>query len=131
MQVLSGGRFRLGLGSGENLDEHVVGAGWPAAPVRLDEPAEATGIIRALFRGGEVTHHATHFDVARAGLWDLPEDIAETFPCGDDVGRFVEAVRASVDAGFTEVSLVRIGGAHQEPFPEWAEAEPLPALRTL
>ncbi|MFC9241670.1 hypothetical protein ACFTZK_35225 [Streptomyces decoyicus] len=38
---------------------------------------------------------------------------------------------ASVDAGFTQVALVRIGGARQEPFLERADAEPLPALRTL
>ncbi|WP_411577487.1 hypothetical protein [Streptomyces sp. Je 1-4] len=53
------------------------------------------------------------------------------FPCGDDVGRFVDAVRAYVDAGFTEVALVQIGGGHQEPFLEWARTELLPALRPL
>ncbi|MFG3115066.1 LLM class F420-dependent oxidoreductase [Streptomyces sp. NPDC048197] len=231
MQLLSGGRFRLGLGSGENLNEHVVGAGWPASPVRLDKLAEAIEIIRKLFGGGEVTHHGTHFDVVHARLWDLPdepppigvavsgersceiagklgdlviatepkaelltsfdrhggtgkprvgqlpvcydadrdaavarahdqfrwmlggwqvnselpgphgfagateyirpEDVAEAIPCGDDVGRFVEAVRPYVDAGFTEVALVQIGGGHQEPFLDWAETKLLPALRNL
>lgn len=73
MQILSGGRFRLGLGSGENLNEHVVGAGWPAAPVRLDMLEEAVGIIRRLFTGESVSHHGAHFDVADARLWDLPD----------------------------------------------------------
>ncbi|GGT29722.1 LLM class F420-dependent oxidoreductase [Streptomyces purpureus] len=73
MQLLSGGRFRLGLGSGENLNEHVVGAGWPAAHVRLEMLEEAIGIIRALFEGGEVSHHGTHYDVENARLWDLPD----------------------------------------------------------
>lgn len=73
MQLLSGGRFRLGLGSGENLNEHVVGAGWPAAHIRLEMLEEAVEIIRALFAGGYVNHHGAHFDVERAKLWDLPE----------------------------------------------------------
>jgi G6PDH family F420-dependent oxidoreductase len=42
MQLLSQGRFRLGLGSGENLNEHVVGGGWPAASVRLEKLEEAS-----------------------------------------------------------------------------------------
>ncbi|MFJ3727571.1 LLM class F420-dependent oxidoreductase [Streptomyces sp. NPDC090045] len=74
MQLLSQGRFRLGLGSGENLNEHIVGAGWPAAHVRLDMLEEAVGIIRSLFAGGFVSHHGAHFDVENARLWDLPDD---------------------------------------------------------
>ncbi|MBT2399553.1 LLM class F420-dependent oxidoreductase [Streptomyces sp. ISL-100] len=73
MQLLAEGRFRLGLGSGENLNEHVVGAGWPAAHVRLAMLEEAVDIIRALFAGGDVSHHGTHYDVENARLWDLPE----------------------------------------------------------
>ncbi|MFG3226036.1 LLM class F420-dependent oxidoreductase [Kitasatospora sp. NPDC048194] len=73
LQLLSEGRFRLGLGSGENLNEHVVGRGWPAASVRLEMFAEAVEIIRALFEGGYVTRHGKHFDVDGARLWDLPD----------------------------------------------------------
>lgn len=51
MRILSRGRFRLGLGSGENLNEHVVGAGRPAAHVRLEMLEEAVGIIRRMFGG--------------------------------------------------------------------------------
>ncbi|MCX4824991.1 TIGR03557 family F420-dependent LLM class oxidoreductase [Streptomyces sp. NBC_01142] len=75
MQLLSEGRFRLGLGSGENLDEHVVGGGRPAAHVRPAMPAEAVEIIRALFAGGNVNHHGAHFDVENATLWDLPDEV--------------------------------------------------------
>ncbi|MEU9716161.1 LLM class F420-dependent oxidoreductase [Streptomyces sp. NPDC047976] len=74
VQLLSEGRFRLGLGSGENLNEHIVGGGWPAAHDRLEMLDEAVGIIRALFAGGYVSHHGTHFDVENARLWDLPDD---------------------------------------------------------
>ncbi|MGW7265048.1 LLM class F420-dependent oxidoreductase [Streptomyces sp. NPDC054842] len=73
MQLLSEGRFRLGLGSGENLNEHVVGGGWPSVDVRHEMLEEALGIIRDLFEGGHVTRRGTHFDVESAKLWDLPD----------------------------------------------------------
>ncbi|MFF2403631.1 LLM class F420-dependent oxidoreductase [Streptomyces goshikiensis] len=229
LQLLSEGRFRLGLGSGENLNEHVVGPGWPAAHVRLAMLEEAVEIIRALFADGGVNHHGQYFDVENARLWDLPErpppigvavsgdrscdlagrladlviaidperelleafdraggagkprvgqlavcydpdrdaavaraheqfrwsaggwrvnaelpgpaafdqatryvrpeDIAESIPCGDGTEEFVEAVRPFADAGFTEIALVQVGGAHQRPFIDWAESVLLPALR--
>ncbi|MEU9192257.1 LLM class F420-dependent oxidoreductase [Streptomyces hundungensis] len=231
MQLLSEGRFRLGLGSGENLNEHVTGAGWPSPQVRLDMLEEAVTVIRALFEGGTVNHQGEYFDVQNARLWDLPdelppigvavsgerscalagrladlviatepkkklvdsfdrhggqgkprvgqlpvcfdtdrdaaiarahhqfrwamggwpvnselpgpsgfegatsfvkpEDVADAIPCGDDVSAFVEAVRPYVEAGFTEVALVQVGGDHQRPFIDWAEKKLLPALREL
>ncbi|MFE6666535.1 LLM class F420-dependent oxidoreductase [Streptomyces sp. NPDC057697] len=231
LQLLSEGRFRLGLGSGENLNEHVVGRGWPAAQVRLEMLEEAVEIITALFDGGYVSRRGTHFDVDNAKLWDLPEtrvpigiavsgqrsceiagrladlviatepeqelltafdrhggggkprvgqlpvcydtdrdaaverahdqfrwsvggwkvnselpnpaafdqateyvrpdDVARAIPCGDDVEQFVDAVRAYTEAGFTEIALVQIGGAHQRPFLSWAQDKLLPALREL
>ncbi|MFJ2828235.1 LLM class F420-dependent oxidoreductase [Streptomyces sp. NPDC087263] len=75
MQQLSEGRFRLGLGSGENLNEHVVGAGWPSPRIRIEMLEEAVEIIRALFAGGNVNHQGAHFDVANARLWDLPDEL--------------------------------------------------------
>ena len=59
------------------------------------------------------------------------EDVADAIPCGDDVSAFVEAVRPYVEAGFTEVALVQVGGDHQRPFIDWAERKLLPALREL
>ncbi|MGA8115633.1 MAG: TIGR03557 family F420-dependent LLM class oxidoreductase [Actinocatenispora sp.] len=73
VQLLSGGRFTLGLGSGESLNEHVVGAGWPPANVRHDMLSEAIEIIAALFDGGYVQHVGNHFRVDSARLWDLPD----------------------------------------------------------
>jgi G6PDH family F420-dependent oxidoreductase len=73
MQLLSGGRFTLGLGSGENLNEHVVGRGWPAANVRHEMFVEALKIINALFDGGYVNFAGDHFRVDSAKLWDLPD----------------------------------------------------------
>src|ERR1700710_908033 len=54
--VLSGGRFTLGLGSGENLNEHTVGEGWPAVETRQEMLEEAVEVIRELFAGGIVTY---------------------------------------------------------------------------
>jgi hypothetical protein len=50
---------------------------------------------------------------------------------GPDVEEHVEKIRPFIDAGFTEVALVQIGGEHQEPFLRWAHDELLPALRSL
>jgi G6PDH family F420-dependent oxidoreductase len=71
--VLSGGRFTLGLGAGENLNEHVVGGGWPVPRIRHERLAEAAEIIRALFTGEYVNFQGRHFTVERARLYDLPE----------------------------------------------------------
>ena len=71
--ILSGGRFTLGLGAGENLNEHVVGRGWPPVNVRHDMLAEAIRIIRALFDGGHVNFSGEHFRVDSAKLWDRPD----------------------------------------------------------
>jgi G6PDH family F420-dependent oxidoreductase len=74
LQILSGGRFRLGLGAGENLNEHVVGKRWPAVGERHKMLSEALDVIAALFDGeGTVNHHGRYFDVDSARLWDLPE----------------------------------------------------------
>ncbi|MEU0395544.1 LLM class F420-dependent oxidoreductase [Streptomyces sp. NPDC006208] len=231
VQLLAQGRFRLGLGSGERLNEHVVGGGWPSAHERLEMLEEAARIIRDLLAGGQVNHHGSHFDVVDARVWDLPsqpvplgiavsgeescalagriadlviatepkqelleafdrhggggkprigqlpvcydtdrdaavarahdqfrwslggwrvnaelpgppsfaqatehvrpQDVADAIPCGDDLDTFVEAVRPFAEAGFTEIALVQIGGAHQQPFIDWAEKTLLPALREL
>jgi G6PDH family F420-dependent oxidoreductase len=73
MQLLSDGRFTLGLGAGENLNEHVVGGGWPIAAVRHEMLEEAVEIIRALWTGATVTYRGKHFDVESAKVWDLPD----------------------------------------------------------
>ena len=72
MGLLSDNRFTLGLGSGENLNEHVVGLGWPSINVRHDRLVEALEIINALFEGGYVTRRGQHYQVDSAKLWDLP-----------------------------------------------------------
>jgi G6PDH family F420-dependent oxidoreductase len=73
VQLLSDNRFTLGLGAGENLNEHVVGRGWPPVNVRHEMLGEALEIISLLFNGGSVDFVGKHFRVDAAKLWDLPE----------------------------------------------------------
>jgi G6PDH family F420-dependent oxidoreductase len=231
LQLLSEGRFTLGLGAGENLNEHVVGGGWPPVDVRHAMLREAVEIIRRLWAGGYVNYDGDHFEVCSAKIWDLPpeppdigiavsgpqstalageladamiaiepdpelgasfdaaggagkprigqlavsfdtdraaalarareqfrwfgggwkvnselpgpsafdaasqfvreDDIEQQIPCGDDVDRVVEAVKAFADAGFTHVALVQIGGDRQQPFIDWAGKGLLDAVRSL
>ena len=77
MALLSGGRFRLGLGAGENLNEHVIGGGWPPANTRHEMLEEAAEIIRSLWAGGYVTFRGRHFEVDSAKVWDLPAEPLE------------------------------------------------------
>jgi G6PDH family F420-dependent oxidoreductase len=229
VDLLSGGRFSLGLGAGENLNEHVIGRGWSSASVRHEMLDEAVQVIRALLEGHYVDFVGSYFRVEGAKIWDVgspppkigvavsgprscelagrqadymiavapeaslgeqfdvaggagkprvgqlpvswdpsrevaarraheqfrwfaggwkvnselpgtagfaaatayvrPEDVAAAIPCGPDVEAFVEAVRAYVAAGFTDVAVVQVGGETQQDFLAWAERELLPALR--
>lgn len=72
LAILSDDRFTLGLGSGENLNEHVVGEGWPSVAVRQDMLEEAVHIIRELHTGELVTWEGDYFRVDSARIWDLP-----------------------------------------------------------
>lgn len=229
--LISEGRFLLGLGAGENLNEHIVGRGWPPVNVRHGMLREAVQIIRSLFGGGYVNFAGEHFRVDSAKLWDVgtpppqmglavsgpqsaalageladamiavepqaelgqlfdaaggsgkrrigqvpiswdpsrdraierahdqfrwfgggwkvnaelpgtaafagatqfvrPEDVAEGISCGPDVQAHAEAVKAFIDAGFTDVAVCQVGGDTQPEFLDWAERELLPALREL
>jgi G6PDH family F420-dependent oxidoreductase len=73
MQIMADGRFTLGLGSGENLNEHVVGRGWPMVERRMEMLREAIQIIRELFGGGLVNWKGEYFEVDSARLWDVPD----------------------------------------------------------
>jgi alkanesulfonate monooxygenase SsuD/methylene tetrahydromethanopterin reductase-like flavin-dependent oxidoreductase (luciferase family) len=73
MQILSGGRFRLGLGAGENLNEHVVGKRWPAVGERHEMFGEAVDVISQLFEGGRGRRGARREDppVHRRGFTEI------------------------------------------------------------
>jgi G6PDH family F420-dependent oxidoreductase len=71
--MLSDGRFTLGLGTGERLSEHVVGAGWPSVDVRHAMLVEAIEVIRLLWSGEFTTYRGEHVTVEDAKVFSLPE----------------------------------------------------------
>jgi G6PDH family F420-dependent oxidoreductase len=73
LEAMYPGRFYLGLGAGEALNEHIVGDYWPEAPTRLERLVEAIEIIEKLFTGKVVKHRGAHFKVESAKLYTLPD----------------------------------------------------------
>src|SRR3954462_12223220 len=71
--TLMPGRFALGVGSGEALNEHILGDRWPDADTRLEMLEEAVHVIRRLWTGAWVDHHGEHYDVVHARLYSRPE----------------------------------------------------------
>ena len=69
------GRFTLGVGTGENLNEHILGQRWPSAEERLEELEEAVEVIRALWRGELVSYRGRHYTVDRARIYSLPDEL--------------------------------------------------------
>ncbi|MEU6664958.1 LLM class F420-dependent oxidoreductase [Streptomyces sp. NPDC046727] len=72
--VMTGGRFRLGVGTGEALNEHILGDRWPPLHVRLEMLEEAMQVMRRLFTGEEVSHRGTHYTVENARLYTVPDE---------------------------------------------------------
>jgi G6PDH family F420-dependent oxidoreductase len=88
--ALLDGRFRLGVGTGEALNEHITGDRWPPADIRGDMLEEAVGIIRRLLTGEEVTHRGRHYTVENARLYDVPDrpvpiDVAGSGPAATEM----------------------------------------------
>jgi G6PDH family F420-dependent oxidoreductase len=84
------GRFRFGVGSGEALNEHILGTAWPRAVVRQEMLEEAVGIIRRLLTGERVSHRGTYYAVENARIYTLPDepvpiDIAAYAPAATDL----------------------------------------------
>jgi G6PDH family F420-dependent oxidoreductase len=124
---------------GEQFDAH-GGQGKPRIgqlPISYDTDRDAA-IDRAheqfrWFAGGWKVNAELPGTAAFAAATQLvrKDDVAGSIPCGDDPQAVVEAVKEFVDAGFTHVALVQIGGDQQEKFLQWSEKELLPALREL
>jgi G6PDH family F420-dependent oxidoreductase len=67
-------RFFLGVGTGENLNEHVLGDRWPSHAERTEMLEEAVVVIRRLWEGGLVSHRGRHYTVDRARLYSIPDE---------------------------------------------------------
>src|SRR5438105_2683960 len=92
--ALMPGRFFLGVGTGENLNEHVLGDRWPGADERLEMLEEAVALMRELWRGELVSHRGRHYTVDRARIYSRPDTppplaVASAAPNTADIaGRF-------------------------------------------
>ena len=80
--VMHEGRFVLGVGSGEALNEHILGSPWPTADVRLEMLEEAVEVMRALWSGDVVSHRGRHYTVDTARIYTLPEEPPKVYVSG-------------------------------------------------
>ena len=131
-EAMMPGRFFLGVGTGENLNEHVTGARWPAGDERLEMLAEAIDVIRLLWQGGYQTHRGPHYTVEDARIYTLPDPLPPIMVAAAKPGA---ARLAAANDGFIGTSpdaeivqtFEEAGGAGKPRFGQvtmcWAESE--------
>jgi G6PDH family F420-dependent oxidoreductase len=100
--LLLDGRFRLGVGSGEALNEHILGDRWPDADERLEMLEEAVQVIRTLWDGGFQDHRGPHYRVEHCRVYDLPEVPPPVVVSG--FGPKAVAVAARIGDGYCTVA---------------------------
>ncbi len=100
--VLTRGKFALGVGSGEALNEHVTGARWPTTATRLEMLEESLEVMRELWRGGFVEHHGTHYTVEDARIYTLPDEPPPIYVSG--FGPKAAELAGRIGDGFVTVS---------------------------
>ncbi|MBV8162553.1 MAG: TIGR03557 family F420-dependent LLM class oxidoreductase, partial [Acidimicrobiia bacterium] len=127
------GRFFLGLGTGENLNEHVVGARWPAPSVRQEMLEEAVDVIRLLWQGGNQNHKGEHYEVENARVYTLPERPPEIYlaasgeSAAELAGRTADGMISTAPAEGLVDAFRSAGGGDKPTFGQvhvcWAEDE--------
>ena len=105
--TLMPGRFRLGVGSGEALNEHIFGDRWPEADVRLEMLEEAVYVIRMLWEGGFAHHHGRHYTLEGARLYSMPDEPPPILVSA--FGPKAVALAARIGDGFVSVGPDREG----------------------
>lgn len=96
------GRFVLGVGSGEALNEHILGNPWPSVGVRLAMLEEAVELIRLLHRGEQVSFHGEHYEVQDAQIWTRPEQPVPIYVSG--IGPQATELAARIGDGYCSAS---------------------------
>src|SRR6201994_2286646 len=99
--ILHQGRFQFGIGTGEALNEHILGDRWPEADERLEMLEEAVEVIRALWQGGQQSHRGRHYRVENARIYDLPDSVIPILVSG--FGPKAIDLAARVGDGFVTV----------------------------
>jgi G6PDH family F420-dependent oxidoreductase len=97
-----GGRFGLGVGSGEALNEHIFGDAWPTADVRIEMLEEAVEVMRALWEGDVVRHRGRHYTVDTARIYTLPEQPIPVLVSG--FGQKATELAARIGDGYMNAS---------------------------
>lgn len=100
--VMLQGRFRLGVGSGEALNEHILGDRWPEADERLEMLEEAVEVIRLLWQGGAHDHRGRHYRLSHCRVYDLPDKPPQIIVSG--FGQKAVALAARIGDGYCTVS---------------------------
>ncbi len=106
-------QFFAGVGTGENLNEHIFGDHWPEHAIRLEMLEEAVDVIRKLWTGKEISHHGTHYTVENAQLYTLPEELPPL--CVSAYGERTANAAADIGDGFW-------ASGPQETVTTWEEA---------
>jgi len=131
--ALMPGRFFLGVGSGENLNEHVLGDKWPAADERLEMLEEAIEVIRLLWEGGFQSFRGDFYDVEQARIYTLPDEppplaIAASKPLAAELaGRLGDAFIGVAPDAEVVAKFDEAGGSGKPKYGQvtvcWAESE--------
>jgi G6PDH family F420-dependent oxidoreductase len=131
--ALMPGRFLFGVGTGENLNEHVLGQRWPATDVRREMLEEAVAVIRLLWQGGTQSHRGRFYTVENARLYTLPETpppilVAASGPkAGELAGRIGDGLIGTEPDPEVSSAFERAGGVDKPRYGElpvcWASDE--------
>jgi coenzyme F420-dependent glucose-6-phosphate dehydrogenase len=137
--LLMPGRFFLGVGTGENLNEHVLGDRWPSHEERAEMLEEAVAVIRRLWEGELVSHRGLHYTVDRARLYSVPEEpppivvAAAGENAAELAGRIGDGLVATAPDAELIARFEEAGGAGKPRYGQltvcWAESE-REAIRT-
>jgi G6PDH family F420-dependent oxidoreductase len=100
--VMLPGRFEFGVGTGENLNEHIFGDPWPSTDVRLEMLDEAVEVVRLLWEGGTKSHEGKHYRVENARIYTLPDEPPPILVSG--FGSKAIRLAAKIGDGYINVS---------------------------
>src|SRR4051812_45156189 len=106
------GRFFLGVGTGEALNEHVVGEHWPPIDIRQDMLREAVEIVRNLWGGGQVDHRGEYFTVDNARIYTLPDEPPPIYMAagGEDAAKIAGEIADGLISTSADEKLVNVFG---------------------
>lgn len=133
MGMLLPGRFSLGVGAGENLNEHILGRHWPEVETRHDMLAEAVEIIRRLWTGDWVSYYGSFYTVENAQIYSLPDEIPPIYmaAAGEEAaelaGEIADGLITTGPSSETIQQFAKTGGAGKPAYAQlsvcWAETE--------